>query len=128
MPFHPREWVVWTCATCESVVNVSPSLSVAAHVPRCPYCQFKPQYPVEKRAAIDVAGMGLIGAGETAGLDYMASIANSLVDIRNKFFAVNHVPEPMEVPGAMPQGRLTVDGTCLVCNTKHEQGPCPNGS
>jgi DNA-directed RNA polymerase subunit RPC12/RpoP len=99
MPLLPREWVVWTCHECESVVNVAPSLNVANRNPRCPYCQFTPRVPVERRAAIDIPGMGLIGATETAGLDYLASIANSLVDIRNKFFAVHHVPEPINVGG-----------------------------
>ena len=102
MPFLPREWIVWTCQTCDSVVNVSPSTNVQNRIPRCPYCQFTPTVVPERRAALEIAGVGLIGATETAGLDYLASIANSLVDLRNKYFAVNHVPDPIDI-GNIPE-------------------------
>lgn len=100
MPFIPRDWVVWTCYTCNSIVNVTPSPDVANRTPRCPYCQMTPRTEPDRRAALDIPGMGIIGGGETAGLDYLAAIANALLDLRNKYFAVNHVPEPMDVSQA----------------------------
>jgi len=103
MPFHPREWIVWECAECWSVVNVSPSpvMSGPTHTPRCPYCQHLPRKEPDRRAAIDVRGLGLIGSTETAGLDYLASIANSLVDIRNMLSADRQVAMPVEVSTQM---------------------------
>lgn len=104
MPFIPRDWVVWTCYTCKSIVNVTPSPEVANRTPRCPFCQMTPRTAPETRAALEIPGMGIIGGGETAGLDYLAAIANALLDLRNKYFAVNHVPEPMDVSQA-PEGK-----------------------
>lgn len=115
MPFHPAEWVVWKCQTCKSIVNVCPDRDVANRTPRCPYCQFTPEGPIERRAALDIDGVGLIGGGDTAGLDYLASIANSLADIRNKFFAIHHVPDPIDVSYR----------NCSVCSHSHIPGrPC----
>ncbi len=110
MPMVPREWIVWECS-CGTIVNISLPFNIGIDGGglRCPHCLRHPSV-FDRRAAIQVPDLGLIGSTETAGLDYMASIANSLVDIRNMLMADHQVPRPMEPGAYADDAQITLPG------------------